>query len=229
MRILSFGQTVYMVVTLLFFPTLILVLGGDPKWIEGWIFAIWFFGLCVSTIVYLFRKDPALLQERFQQPGAGNQKAWDKHVVYAIVLLFVTSYVIMPLDGKRFGWSAEFPLWLKIVGGIGLIPSFFLFYRSYTDNSYLSPLVRIQSERKQTVASTGVYGFVRHPMYLGAILMVLSAPLLLNSVYGLMIGGAFALLLAFRILGEEKLLVDELEGYAEYRKKVKYRLIPFVW
>jgi len=90
-------------------------------------------------------------------------------------------------------------------------------------------MIRIQAERKQHVVSTGVYGFVRHPMYLGAILHLIGAPLLLGSLYGVVAGAALLLLLAGRIIGEEKMLVNELEGYAEYRKKVRYRLIPYVW
>jgi protein-S-isoprenylcysteine O-methyltransferase Ste14 len=109
------------------------------------------------------------------------------------------------------------------------LPSFFLLYRSYTDNPFVSPLVRIQAERKQRVVSTGVYGFVRHPMYLGAILMMLGVPLLLGSCWGILVGGALTLLLAARIVGEENMLTRELDGYEDYKKKVKYRLVPFVW
>jgi protein-S-isoprenylcysteine O-methyltransferase Ste14 len=89
--------------------------------------------------------------------------------------------------------------------------------------------VRVQIERKQRVVSTGVYGFVRHPMYLGAVLMFAGAPLLLGSAIGLLPAAAMMLLLGFRIVGEERVLADELEGYAEYRQKVRYRLLPFVW
>jgi protein-S-isoprenylcysteine O-methyltransferase Ste14 len=135
----------------------------------------------------------------------------------------------MPLDAKRYGWTVAFPLWLKICRGIGLLPSFFLLYRSYRHNPFASALVRIQRERKQRVVSTGVYGFVRHPMYLGAILMMLGVPLLLGSCWGALLGAAFTLLLAARIVGEEKMLIRELDGYEEYKKKVKYRLVPFVW
>jgi protein-S-isoprenylcysteine O-methyltransferase Ste14 len=109
------------------------------------------------------------------------------------------------------------------------VPSFFLFFRSFTDNTYLSPLVRIQAERKQRVVSTGVYGFVRHPMYLGAVLTFVGVPLLLGSVCGIAVGGGLSVLLAARILGEEQMLVKELEGYDEYRERVRYRLVPGLW
>jgi protein-S-isoprenylcysteine O-methyltransferase Ste14 len=213
----------------LIFPALILFLSGDWLWVEGWIFDIWFVGLCATTIVYLHRNDPALLAERYKQPGTGNQRGWDKYVVVGLVLGFILWIVIMPLDAKRYGWSEGFPLWLKILGGIGLLLSSFLFFRSYADNTFLSPLVRIQAERKQRVVSTGVYGFVRHPMYLGGVLLFVGTPMLLGSIYGVLIGVLISFLLVARIVGEEGMLVKELEGYREYKKKVKYRLIPLIW
>ena len=211
------------------FPVLLLFISGDWFWVEGWIFSIWFTRICFTTIIYLYHKDPALLAERYKQPGTGNEKGWDKDVVYSLLIGFIAWIVIMPLDAKRFGWTTLFPLWLKILGGIGLLISFIFFFRSYADNTFVSPLVRIQRERKQQVISTGVYGFVRHPMYLGGILLFLGTPLLLGSLYGIIIGFVIVFILVVRIFGEEKMLVDELEGYADYRKKVKYRLLPFVW
>ena len=142
---------------------------------------------------------------------------------------FIVWIVIMPLDAKRFGWSPAFPLWLTIVGGVLLVGSFFLFFRSYTDNTFLSPLVRIQKDRKQRVISTGVYGFVRHPMYLGGILMFIGAPLLLGSCYGVLTGLTLTILLMARIVGEERMLSRDLECYLEYQQKVRYRLFPFLW
>jgi len=226
---ISAGKIIYAAIWILIWPALLLFLSGDWLWIEGWIFNIWFLSLCFFTISYLYRKDPALLSERFKQPGTANQKGWDRFIVYGLVLGFITWIVIMPLDAKRFAWTASLPIWLKVVGGIGLLLSFFFFYRSYTDNTFLSPLVRIQEERRQQVVSTGVYSFVRHPMYLAGILMFLGAPLLLGSMYGVLVGVVLCFLLVFRIGGEEKMLMNELEGYADYKKKVRYRFIPFVW
>lgn len=214
---------------ILLYPALLLFLSGDWFWVEGWIFDIWFIALCFTTIIYLYRKNPSLLAERYRKPGTGEQKGWDKYVVYCLVLGFFIWIAIMPLDAKRYGWTTNFPLALKIAGGISLVFSFFLFYKSFADNSFLSPLVRIQTERKQQVVSTGVYGFVRHPMYLAAALLFIGTPLLLGSIYGLLIGLSLILLLAIRSLGEEKMLENELGGYSDYKKKVKYRLIPFIW
>lgn len=214
---------------ILIFPALILVLSGDFTWPEGWVFNLWFLVLCYATILYLYRKDPALLEERYKQPGAGNQESWDRYVVYGLLVGFIIWIVIMPLDAKRFGWSPAFPLWLKAIGGAGLVGSFVLFFRSYADNTFLSPLVRIQEDREHRVVLTGVYGFVRHPMYLGAILMFVGAPLLLGSVYGVIAGLALTVLLMARIVGEEAMLARDLDGYRDYMQRVRYRLFPLLW
>jgi len=95
---------------ILLFPALILILSGDYTWPAGWIFSVWFILLCYSTILYLYKKDPALLAERYKKPGADNQERWDVYVVYGIVIGFLLWIVIMPLDAKRFGWSPVFPL-----------------------------------------------------------------------------------------------------------------------
>jgi protein-S-isoprenylcysteine O-methyltransferase Ste14 len=226
---LSLGKLIFTFIYILLFPTLLLLLSGDWFWVEGWIFSIWFCVLCFVTIIHLYRTDPALLAERYRWPGTGNQKRWDKYIVYALMLGFTAWIVIMPLDAKRYGWTAHFPAWLQFVGRILLLISFIFFYRSFSDNTFLSPLVRIQKERKQQVISTGVYGIVRHPMYLGALLLFIGAPMMLASVYGLILGLINAGILIMRIIGEEKMLINELDGYEEYTRKVKYRLIPFIW
>jgi protein-S-isoprenylcysteine O-methyltransferase Ste14 len=214
---------------ILIFPALMLILSGDYSWPEGWIFSLWLLLLCYSTILFLYRKDPALLAERYKKPGAGNQPGWDRYVVYGIMIGFTLWFVIMPLDAQRFGWSPVFPFWVKVLGGAGLAGSFFLFFRAYTDNTFLSPLVRIQKDRNQRVVKTGVYRVVRHPMYLGGILMFVSAPLLIGSLFGVLAGLALTILLMARILGEEAMLIQELEGYREYTQNVRYRLFPFLW
>jgi protein-S-isoprenylcysteine O-methyltransferase Ste14 len=217
------------IATAIAFPAVTLLLAGDWGWIEGWIFGLWFAAMTISSIIYMYQHDPALLAERSRRPGADNQKRWDTYLLSAIYLIAILWLVIMPLDAKRFGWSPAFPMWLKVLGGLMLIPALYLILRATIENTFLSTRVRIQSERKQTVVSTGVYGLVRHPLYLGCLFLIVGAPLLLGSVVGLVISAIAVVILIVRILGEEKMLVSELEGYDEYKTKVKYRLIPFVW
>jgi len=227
---MSLGRFIFgAIITILIFPAVILFLSGDWLWLEGWIFSLWFVAVVLSDMIYLYWKDPALLAERSKAPGSDNQKQWDKYLLTVIYFIAIVWLIIMPLDAKRFGWSPMFPVWLKVVGGVALIPALYLIYQATVENTYLSTLVRIQTDRKQHVISTGVYGFVRHPLYLGCLLMMLGAPLLLGSLYGLLISLIGLILVGGRIIGEEKTLVSELDGYADYKQKVKYRLIPFVW
>jgi protein-S-isoprenylcysteine O-methyltransferase Ste14 len=214
---------------LLVWPALILLLGGDWRWPEGILFGAWFVVVCGSTIVWLYRKDPALLAERYRRPGSGGQSSTDTAIVYLLLVGFVSWVVLMPLDARRFHWTPALPLPLEILGGSMLLGAWFFLFRAFADNTFLSPLVRIQNERQQRVVSSGVYGWVRHPMYLGAILMFLGGPLLTGSGTALAAGVLLALLLAARITGEEQLLAKELPGYEEYRTRVRYRLVPLVW
>ena len=214
---------------LLLWPGLILFLSGDWRWPQGWIFGAWFLFMCVSTIGWLYRKDPALLAERYRRPGSGGQSRRDKIVVYLLFIGFIAWIALMPLDARRYHWTPTLPVIVSIVGGILLAMAWIFLMRSFTDNTFLSPLVRVQTEREHHVVSTGVYGVVRHPMYLGAILMFVGAPLLTGSACALAIGLLLALLLAVRIRDEEALLVRDLPGYDDYRRRVRYRLVPRVW
>lgn len=227
---MSVGRFIFgFIITMLIFPAVILLLSGDWLWLEGWIFSLWFDAMVLSNMLYLYLKDPALLAERSKAPGSDNQKQWDKYLIVIIYLWALVWLIIMPLDAKRFGWSPLFPVWVKVLGGVALVPALYLIYQATVENTYLSTLVRIQTDRNQHVISTGVYSFIRHPLYLGCLFMTLGAPLLLGSLYGFIIGFIGVIAVVGRILGEENMLVNELEGYKEYKKKVKYRLVPFVW
>lgn len=219
-----------LVATSLFFPALILLLAGNGRWVEGWIFSLWMAAMIVFNMTYLYFKDPALLAERTKRPGSEKkEKAWDKLLLPAVLLLAVIWLIILPLDAQRFHWSPAFPLWLKIIGGLALIPAFYLIEWTTMANTFLSTMVRIQEERKQHVITTGTYAFVRHPLYLGCMLMMVGMPLLVGSVWGLVLTAIGMAAIVVRILGEEKMMLAGLEGYENYKKQVKYRLIPLVW
>jgi protein-S-isoprenylcysteine O-methyltransferase Ste14 len=216
-------------VYLVAWPALQLWLSGDWRWLEGWIFGLWFVALCATCIGWLYRKDPALLAERYRRPGSGGQSRTDTLIVFGLFFGFIAWIVLPPLDARRFGWTPRLPPWVEVAGGVLLLGAAFFLFRSFTDNTFLSPLVRIQTERRQQVVSTGVYALVRHPMYLGASLMFIGGPMLLGSVWGLLLGLGLVLLLMLRIVGEENLLGRELDGYEAYRRKVRYRLVPYIW
>lgn len=209
-------------------PGLIVLLGGDYTWLQGWAFALWFIALCGTCMYWLYHKDPALLMERLR-PAAAAQKSWDRYLLGSLALLIGLWFVIIPLDAVRFSWTMSWPTWARTVGAVALALASFFLFRSVTDNTFLSPVVRMQSEREHKLVSTGVYGFVRHPMYLGGSLMMCGGPLFLGSAWGLGIGLLTLLLLVMRIVGEERMLARELAGYPSYQQHVRYRLLPLVW
>jgi len=211
-----------------FFLGLLLWLSGNWRWVEGWIFGLWWVVLAVVFLSWLYYRDPALYAERFRMPGIGGESRSDLALLIGVKLCFPAFFVVSPLD-VRFGWTPHLPLWCEVCGGILLLGGSFIMLRGITDNTFASQMVRIQAERGHHVIDTGVYGFVRHPMYLGAGLTFIGGALLLGSISGLLIGLATVALMVVRIFGEEKLLTRDLEGYQAYREKVRYRLIPHLW
>ncbi len=211
------------------FPALMLLLAGDWRWPQGWIFGGWLVGISAWTVGWLYVKDPALLAERYRRPGSGGQSWTDQAIVYLIGIGFVAWIALMPLDARRFHWTPRLPLALALAGGALLIPAALFLFRALADNTFASPLVRVQAEREQRVVSTGVYGIVRHPVYLGALCMFVGAPLLTGAASALVVALLVVVVLVVRIRGEEKLLVAQLPGYDDYRRRVRYRLVPGIW
>ncbi|HVM92931.1 MAG TPA: isoprenylcysteine carboxylmethyltransferase family protein [Terriglobales bacterium] len=207
---------------------LLLWLSGNWRWIEGWIFGLWFVCFASALLLWLRSKDPALLAERFRMPGTGGESRSDVAILIAIKLCWLAFFVVPPLD-LRFGWTPRLPLWCEICGGALLLGGSFPFFRAFTDNTYASQLVRIQTERGQRVIDTGVYSIVRHPMYLGASLAFMGGAMVLGSISGLLLALVLFALLVVRISIEENLLVRDLDGYKEYLQRVRYRLVPHVW
>jgi protein-S-isoprenylcysteine O-methyltransferase Ste14 len=160
--------------------------------------------------------------------GKADQKRWDK-VGYVLTSIgFYSWLVLMALDAGRFHWSPV-PGWLQVMGAIVLLCSFYVFFVTFRENSYLSPAIRVQTDRGQTVVSTGPYHYVRHPMYAAFLLYALGTPLLLGAWYGLVLGFILVLGAARRAVLEERTLREELQGYADYMNQVKYRFVPGVW
>jgi len=213
---------------LLILPGLVLWLSGNWRWVEGWIFSVSFSALAASTLLWLYYKDPALLAERLRRPGTGGEPPSDVAILVGIKVAGIAWIILPPLD-LRFGWMPRLPLWSEASGALMFLVGSFFFFRAFTDNPYLSQLVRIQADRGQLLIDTGVYGVVRHPMYLGASLIMVGGAFLLGSVCGLLVSLAMLLLLVMRIFGEEKLLARDLAGYQAYCKRVRYRLVPWVW
>ena len=188
----------------------------------AWLFLALLFVPMAAVGGILFALNPELLKKRLD----GKEKqATQKGVVSLSALMFPLGFVISALD-FRFGWSAVSP-WIVIGASVLFLLGYLMYAEVMRENAYLSRTVEVQQGQK--VISSGLYGVVRHPMYLATLLMFLPIPLILGSLWGLIPFAAYPVIIVVRILNEEKVLSGELEGYIEYKAKVKYRLIPFVW
>jgi protein-S-isoprenylcysteine O-methyltransferase Ste14 len=212
----------------LIFAVLLFISAGTILWPAGCAFIILFFGGAAGITFVLARYDPALLRERMKSPIQRDQPLWDKIFLCLVIVLWLGWLILMGLDAGRFHWSVM-PVGLQVAGGAIVALAFWICYRTFRENTYLAPVVRIQKERGHKVVSTGPYAVVRHPLYSAVLIMLPSIALMLGSWYGLtgsfLIGGA----ILFRTVMEDQKLMRELEGYAEYAARVRYRLVPFIW
>jgi protein-S-isoprenylcysteine O-methyltransferase Ste14 len=197
---------------------------GTVNYLQGWIFWLSFIIGISSISVYFLKKDIVLIASRLKV-GTSETDKTQKITQGVIGISFILILLISTLD-YRFAWSA-IPFYFSLVGdffvGIGLLLIFLVF----RENSYTSVLVEVDS--KQKVVSSGPYGKVRHPMYSGALLMLFFIPLALGSMWGLIAFLPILCAIPLRIMGEEKFLMENLKGYMEYCKKVRFRLIPLIW
>jgi protein-S-isoprenylcysteine O-methyltransferase Ste14 len=219
------------VVTIVYFAVIAALLFGSAgtlTWPGAWAFLVI---LCVATVlidVSLLRHDPELLAERMKVPIQRGQPGWDKVFITAFLVLFVAWLPLMGLDAVRFGWS-DVPAWLQAVGSVTLGAGLWIAYLALRENSFDAPVVRVQAERGHRVISTGPYARVRHPLYSGAALFILGTALLLGSWYGLAVGAVLIAGVAVRAVLEERTLAAQLDGYVDYRNRVRHRLVPGVW
>ena len=201
---------------------------GTPAWPQGWIFLVLFVACSQATGLWLLKTDPALLAERMKSPFSADQRPRDRAIIVVIMVFLCAWLVVMPLDGRRFGWSHT-PLWAQVIGAVLIVGAFWGWVGVLRANSFASVKVRVQQERGQTVISTGPYAIVRHPMYGYVLPLLVGTPLLLGSLWGLLGIVVVMPLLAARALGEEEVLMDGLPGYRDYAAKVRFRLVPGIW
>lgn len=207
---------VVLVGTLIFWPA-----GTFAYW-NGWLLmGILFVPMFGAGLVMLF-KNPNLLESRLK--AKETQKQQDL-VVKLSGLMFLVGFVLSGL-GVRFGWYM-LPRPVCVGGAVLFLLAYLLYAEVLRENTYLSRTIQVQENQK--VIDTGLYGIVRHPMYSATLVLFLSMPLVLGSVCGFLVFLAYPVIIAKRIRHEEEFLAEELPGYGDYQKKVKYRLIPFVW
>ncbi len=214
--ITKFSSGIVLVGLLIFLPA------GSLAFTNGWIFmGILFIPMFLAGIVMMI-KNPSLLEKRLD----AKEKQKDQNIVVKLSgLMFLVGFIVAGL-GFRFDWYT-LPFGVTICGAIVFLIAYILYVEVLRENTYLSRTIQVQEDQK--VIDTGLYGIVRHPMYSATLLLFLSIPLVLGSFFSFIIFLAYPFIIAKRIKGEEDLLERELDGYKEYKNKVKYHLIPFIW
>ena len=214
--IVKFLLGVVLIGVLIFLPA------GSLAYFNGWLLmGVLFVPMFFAGIVMMV-KNPELLKSRLD----AKEKEKDQDLVVKLSgLMFIGGFAVAGL-GYRFGWYM-LPIGVSIGAAVVFLIAYVLYAEVLRENTYLSRTIKVAEG--QTVVDTGLYGIVRHPMYSVTLLLFLAMPILLGSVYALVIFLAYPFIIAKRIKGEERLLEAELDGYVDYKKKVKYRLIPFIW
>jgi len=201
---------------------LIFLPAGTFLFFNGWLFmGLLFIPMFFAGIVMMI-KNPELLEKRL---NAKEKQKEQSLIVKLSGLMFLAGFIVAGL-GFRFGWSA-LPKEIVFGGAIIFLAAYILYAEVLRENTYLSRTIEVQENQK--VITTGLYGIVRHPMYSVTLLLFLSMPIVLGSIYSFLVFLAYPFIIVKRIKGEEKFLDKELDGYSEYKQKVKYRLIPFIW
>ena len=212
----KFCMGILLVGAMLFLPA------GSFDYFHEWLFLGLLFIPILLMGVVLFFKAPDLLQKRLQS----KEKSGTQRGVVAIAgLMFVVGFVVAGLD-FRFGWS-HVPGWVVWSAGVILLAAYLMYAEVMRENAYLSRVIEVQDDQK--VIDTGLYALVRHPMYLATVLLFLAIPIVLGSWLSLLCFLPYVPLIVIRIKDEETILSKELAGYADYCRRVRYRLIPFVW
>jgi protein-S-isoprenylcysteine O-methyltransferase Ste14 len=220
------GGVIYSVA---FFGLFLFVPARTLHWWRGWVFLAVMFVVAAVTMFTIFPSRPDLLDERYKPPIQKGQPLWDRIVVISLVLTFACLLVFIPLDVFRFRLLGLVQLPVAWVGLVLFVAGWTVTALALRENTFAAPVVRHQEERLQVVVDTGPYRIVRHPMYAGAVPLMIGIPLWLGSLAGVILAAAPIATLVLRILAEERFLRSELPGYGDYLQRVRWRLVPFVW
>ncbi len=201
---------------------LVLVPAGTFNYWQVYLYLAIVFIPMIFVMIYFLKNDPGFLERRMK----AKEKEKEQVIIQVVFsILFLSGYIIPGFD-KRFGWS-DVPYFIVIITDIVILLGYLLIFFVFKQNSYASRVVEV--DKNQKLISTGLYSMVRHPMYIGVIVMFVPTPVALGSYWGLIPMATIPLALVFRIINEEKVLCKDLPGYKEYCQKTKYRLIPFIW
>ncbi|MBS2026651.1 MAG: isoprenylcysteine carboxylmethyltransferase family protein [Deltaproteobacteria bacterium] len=193
---------------------------------QGWLYVV--LALVGATLSQaLLPKGSDLTVERARDAGAGQ--SWDKRLMGANLLVSLVTFVVAGADSGRFGWSGRVPMWVTLVGVALMLSGQTLFAVAKRQNRFFSSTVRVQTERGHRVCDTGLYRYLRHPGYLGMLLSLLAFPLVMNSYWAFVPTAVCAALLITRTAIEDRVLKNDLAGYAEYASRTRWRLLPGVF
>lgn len=201
---------------------LIFLPAGSGLYGKGWLLLGLLFGPMLIAGFVMFFKSPEFLAKRLD---AKEKQAAQRGVLALSGLMFIGGFVIAGLD-YRFGWS-RMPMAVTVIGSVLFLAAYGLYAEVMRENAYLSRTIKV--EEGQKVVDTGLYAIVRHPMYIATILLFLMIPVVLGSWYALIVFAAYPAIIIIRLKDEEDLLTRELPGYAVYKEKVKYRILPLIW
>ncbi|MBP2450747.1 methyltransferase family protein [Mycolicibacterium lutetiense] len=213
------------VLGLAFFAVALFWPAGTFHYWQAWVFIAVFMATTMVPSIYLAVRDPAALQRRLHGGPTAETRIVQKIVIWAVTGSAFAAFVLSALD-HRFGWSSV-PTAVVILGNVLVAIGLVLAQAVVFQNSFAGASIRVEDE--QPLVSTGLYGLVRHPMYFGAVLMMFGTPPALGSYWALLVSIASIPIFGVRIADEEKMLRTELDGYDEYTRKVRYRLLPYVW
>ena len=211
-----------------FMGLIIFSAAGTTDYAGGWLYLGAMITISVVLGLHMARVDPGLLRERLKPPVQKDQPLADKLVLIPVLLLMFGGMGFMAADAARWRWSMM-PASVQWAGCGLLLAAFFFIYWTMRTNSFAAPVVKLQKDRGQTVITTGPYAIVRHPMYFGALFYFAGTSLVLGSWWGLATGPILAILFGIRIGIEEKTLRMGLDGYDDYARRVRWRLVPLVW
>jgi protein-S-isoprenylcysteine O-methyltransferase Ste14 len=210
---------------LIFLGVVLFAPAGTIHYWQAWVYLAEFAGASALITAYLWKHDPKLLERRVHAGPVAEKETSQKWIQALASLAFFGEMVLPALD-HRFGWS-HLSLIDTITGETLVLLGFFVVFLVFKENSFTSAIIQVAPD--QRVVSTGPYAVVRHPMYTGALVLLLGTPVALGSWWGLLMVVPMAGVLALRILDEEKVLVRGLHGYADYRRRVRFRLVPWIW
>lgn len=204
---------------------LLFVPAGTVRYWQAWVYLSIFTGASLLTTLYVMRKDPALLERRMRGGPTAEKRTAQKIIMLSASMGFIALLFVPALD-HRFGWSSV-PRYGAALGDLLVAIGFYFTFLVYRENTFASATIEVAKDQK--VIATGPYAIVRHPMYASGFLYLLGTPLALGSYWGLLALPAMLPFLIWRLVDEERFLVKNLPGYAEYQVKVRHRLVPFVW